>query len=180
MLSSAPSASLEAAAHKVATGGAHGRLVHAWVHRLVHARLRHLHLLWHLAHLGSAHALHAALVVAALLSTHLSVLSAVGSVHPELSSVEVVAVHLLNDSVKDLRVSKLDKAKALAAAGLLIGNNLDRVDVAKVGKGVADLLLGGAPGDVADVDRLGGVLLLLLVLLAAVEVLVGLVLLHHF
>jgi len=151
---------------------AHLRLLLEATLVLLHA---HVGLLMHLvlaAHLAAAHLLaHVAAHLASHVTAHVGsavahvvlavVVGARGHVDAELAAVEVVAVHLLDDHGQDGLVLELDKAEALGPAGLLVGDDLDRVDVAKVGKGVADLLLGGAPGDVADVDRVGGVGLLI-------------------
>jgi len=76
----------------------------------------------------------------------------VGGVDAQLTAAHVGAVHSAAGGVDAAGVGELDKAEALGSAGLTVLDDLDRLDGAVAGEGVAEFLLGGPPGDVTDED----------------------------
>ena len=66
----------------------------------------------------------------------------------------VRAIESINGTRGFLVIVHLDKAEAARAAGFAIGDHCHRVDLPDGRKEIPEIRLGGAPGEVADIDLL--------------------------
>jgi hypothetical protein len=79
-----------------------------------------------------------------------------GVVQPDATASELLAGKAVVGGGSHVNGAELDVAEALGGAGLTVGGETDRDDVAELAKGLVDLVLGDVKRERADPEGLGG------------------------